>query len=252
MLLLLLAAPPPAPTPEPNPWLTPTAILTYVVIGIAIIAVIFAWRQVYYAKRRQYKELTYSVLVDTPILSVDTRVEREKIHIFYDQQEVKDTSLVLLKVWNSGTEDVRIYRHDEQPADSFESPYWFVLERRSVIARSILETDPPHFIEKHDAEVYNQTPDPRPGAVSLPHCLLKPKRSFTIRMLLTGPTGGIKTEGQLVDCDLKEYQRQDTLVLLLTTFAGVGAGPRKKDFCPFCGRKIGSVKECPYCGEKVA
>ena len=93
----------------------------------------------------------------------------------------------------------------------FESPYWFVLERRSVIARSILETDPPHFIEKHDAEVYNQTPDPRPDAVSLPHCLLKPKRSFTIRMLLTGPKGGIKTEGQLVDCDLKEYQRQDTL-----------------------------------------
>jgi hypothetical protein len=41
-------------------------------------------------------------------------------------------------------------------------------------------------------------------------------------------------------------------LLLLTAFAGIGAGPRKKNYCPFCGRKIGSAKECPYCGEKVA
>ena len=41
-------------------------------------------------------------------------------------------------------------------------------------------------------------------------------------------------------------------LLLLTTFARIGAGPRKKIFCPFCGRKIGSAKECPYCGEKVS
>jgi hypothetical protein len=40
-------------------------------------------------------------------------------------------------------------------------------------------------------------------------------------------------------------------LLLLTTFAGIGAGPRKKIFCPFCGRKIGSEKTCPYCGENV-
>lgn len=40
-------------------------------------------------------------------------------------------------------------------------------------------------------------------------------------------------------------------LLFLTAFAGIGAGPRKKIFCPFCGRKIGSAKECPYCGEKV-
>jgi hypothetical protein len=41
-------------------------------------------------------------------------------------------------------------------------------------------------------------------------------------------------------------------LILLTAFAGIGAGPKKKKFCPFCGRKIGSEKQCPYCGEKVA
>jgi hypothetical protein len=41
-------------------------------------------------------------------------------------------------------------------------------------------------------------------------------------------------------------------LLLLTAFAGIGAGPNKKKYCAFCGRKIGSAKECPYCGEKVS
>jgi hypothetical protein len=41
-------------------------------------------------------------------------------------------------------------------------------------------------------------------------------------------------------------------VLLLTTFSGVGVKSFKKNFCPFCGRKIGSAKECPYCGQTVS
>ncbi len=40
-------------------------------------------------------------------------------------------------------------------------------------------------------------------------------------------------------------------LLILTSFAGIGAGPNKKKYCPFCGRKIGSAKTCPYCGENV-
>lgn len=41
-------------------------------------------------------------------------------------------------------------------------------------------------------------------------------------------------------------------LLVLTAFASIGAGPRKRKYCPFCGRNIGSEKQCPYCGEKVA
>ena len=40
-------------------------------------------------------------------------------------------------------------------------------------------------------------------------------------------------------------------LLLLTVLGGIGAAPKKKKYCAFCGRKIGSAKECPYCGEKV-
>ena len=45
-------------------------------------------------------------------------------------------------------------------------------------------------------------------------------------------------------------------LLLLTALAGIGAQPRKKKYCPFCGRHIefmklpkGAKLICPYCGE---
>jgi len=40
-------------------------------------------------------------------------------------------------------------------------------------------------------------------------------------------------------------------LLLLTALAGVVSQPRKRKYCPFCGRKIDSLKKCPYCGENV-
>ena len=41
-------------------------------------------------------------------------------------------------------------------------------------------------------------------------------------------------------------------LILLTAFAGIGAGPKMKKYCAYCGNKIGAEKECPYCGEKVS
>ena len=45
-------------------------------------------------------------------------------------------------------------------------------------------------------------------------------------------------------------------LLFLTALTGIGAKPRKKKYCPFCGRQIDYVKLpkgakliCPYCGE---
>ena len=40
-------------------------------------------------------------------------------------------------------------------------------------------------------------------------------------------------------------------LLLFIALTGIGAQPRKKKYCPFCGRKIDSLKTCPYCGESV-
>ena len=47
-------------------------------------------------------------------------------------------------------------------------------------------------------------------------------------------------------------------ILFLSAFATVGAGQRKKKYCPFCGRKMDYIKMpkgvkllCPNCKEPV-
>jgi uncharacterized membrane protein len=206
------ATPTPTPTPSStNPWLEPPSIIAYIAILVAIIGTAIMWRQLYYGKLRKYKELTWSMLADTPLISIDSRAEREKVQILYDGHEVEDIHLVLLKIWSSGTDDVEIYSRDEQPINQFEIPYWFIFEERTVKARSVSETDPPGIIEKQDLEAYNQHPDPETNAISLPHCLFKPKRAFTLRVLLTGKAGEIRTRGQLVGCEVKEYKSSDAV-----------------------------------------
>jgi hypothetical protein len=45
-------------------------------------------------------------------------------------------------------------------------------------------------------------------------------------------------------------------ILFLTALTGIGGKPKKKKYCPFCGRQIeflplpkGAKLICPYCGE---
>lgn len=185
--------------------LSDPTLLSWIAIGVGIITIIIMLRQLYYGKRRQYKEISYSKLADTLLISVDTRAEREKIRILYNNKEVKDMHLVILKIWNSGTIDLPIYKYDEQ-TESFEKPYQFIFERRTLVARSVLETEPlSGVIEKRDLEAYQLSIEPETNTISLPHCLLKPKQAITLRILLTGLPSELKTEGKLANCELKEY-----------------------------------------------
>src|SRR6266702_8304102 len=91
-------------TPIPsstNPWLEPSSILAYITIAVAIVAAVISiaimWRQLHYGKQRKYREFTWSNLIDTPMLSIDSQAEREKIKIIYDGPEVEDINLIQLK-----------------------------------------------------------------------------------------------------------------------------------------------------------
>ncbi len=40
-------------------------------------------------------------------------------------------------------------------------------------------------------------------------------------------------------------------LVVLMAFSGIGVKTFKKQYCQYCGYKIGSAKECPKCGQKV-
>src|SRR5713226_9186778 len=59
-----------------------------------------------FRKGLERKEIAYHVLTDNPVLRVDEEV-KSKIKIEFDGQKVEGMSLVVIKVWNSGTKSVK-------------------------------------------------------------------------------------------------------------------------------------------------
>jgi len=41
-------------------------------------------------------------------------------------------------------------------------------------------------------------------------------------------------------------------LLIFIAISGMGVKIYKKEYCQYCGYKLGSAKECPKCGQKVA
>ncbi len=41
-------------------------------------------------------------------------------------------------------------------------------------------------------------------------------------------------------------------LIVLMVLSGMGVRTFKKEYCQYCGYKIGSAKECPKCGQKVS
>ncbi len=41
-------------------------------------------------------------------------------------------------------------------------------------------------------------------------------------------------------------------LIVLMALSKMGVRTFKKEYCQYCGYKIGSAKECPKCGQKVA
>src|SRR5260370_33157337 len=81
-----------------------------------------------FRKGLERKEIAYHVLTDNPVLRVDEEV-KSKIKIEFDGQKVEGMSLVVIKVWNSGTKSVK-------PQD-YINPITFTFEGRKVLDVSI-------------------------------------------------------------------------------------------------------------------
>ncbi len=149
---------------------------------------------------------------------------------------INDLSVFLIKVWNSGTLDVKVWNSKdiEDQKEKFEEAISFQFEGRKVVDWGVVETNPSAgVIEQNDLQNY-LPPNPRPETnselVDLPRCLLRPHQSFTVRILLAGPKGKVLRKGKLVDGEVRESDpnkepiksRQFLRVLLPITGVQVG------------------------------
>src|SRR5947208_7078313 len=94
-----------------------------------------------FRKQRNRKEISYEVVSNAPIASINKEV-KDKVEILYEGKPVKDLSLLVLKVWNSGNVAVK-------PEDFIE-PIKFKFEGRTIISRDLLDTEPKDLIDPMD------------------------------------------------------------------------------------------------------
>jgi hypothetical protein len=120
------------------------------IIATLIVAIVI------YRMQRPRKEISYQVVSDAPLANVDRRVE-DKVKLIYEDKgsgnEINDARLLMLKVWNSGRSDIKIWKVGDEKVEDFEKPIVFQFEGREVVNITEVETDPHNdVIEQEDLE----------------------------------------------------------------------------------------------------
>ena len=144
------------------------------VVGIAISLVI-------YLKQRQRKDLSYSVITSTPLLTVGSEIAG-RIQILFDSNPVRDVKLLVLRFANTGNVPITSKDYEHPIALNFEENV------------RILE-----------AEISGKEPSDLPVSIVLEEkrviiepTLLNNDDSITLKMLLTGYNDTLIVTGRIV------------------------------------------------------
>lgn len=65
-----------------------------------------------YWKQRQKKSLSYTIVSDAPLLSVDEEIA-DHVEIKYHKTPVKNLRVIIIKIWNSGNQPIRSSDYEE-------------------------------------------------------------------------------------------------------------------------------------------
>lgn len=185
-------------------WNSETGWWLAIILGVIGSGIIGVW---IYRATRPRKQITYQILSDAPIVNIDKKVEG-KVRITYgdSNNEINDANLVSFKVWNSGNTDIKVWSAEDERVEDFEVPIRFIFEGRTVVSLTELETDPlEKVIENIDYEKYTATSFPTPDSIGLPHCLLKPRQSISLSVLVKGSKGEIIPNGKLFQGNIKKF-----------------------------------------------
>src|SRR5947209_7742477 len=87
-----------------------------------------------YLKQRQHKALSFRVLSDTTLLSVEDDI-KGRVKIFFDDQQIDEVSLFILEIVNSGNASIA--------KDDYEQPVTLNLNEGAIILSSeVVKTVP--------------------------------------------------------------------------------------------------------------
>lgn len=167
-----------------------------VVIGIiALIITFLFWKQ------RQRKALSYEILSNTPLLSIEEKI-KGKLQIIFDGNSVENVHLIEVKLVNSGNEPIK-------PSD-YERPINLTFgEDSRVLTSEVIETIPDNL----KMELYTDE-----KSVKLSPILLNGGDSFTLKMIVSQFKIGdddIKVDGRIAGVKKITLPDESRLLIIL-------------------------------------
>jgi ABC-type amino acid transport system permease subunit len=158
----------------------------------------------FYFLQRQYKELSFEIISNTPILSKAKEIA-DKIQLLYDGKPVNNVNLIIIKITNSG--NIPIIRTD------YERPIAFYFDSKSkVLDAEVIKTVP------DDLKIKLNTSNDK---IILEPVLLNEADSLTLKIILSEYNGAIRPDARILGIKAildKTNKGKNSLLLLLLGF----------------------------------
>ena len=139
--------------------------------------------------QRKNKRLTYTVLTETPLLSVDDEI-KGKIKIKYGRKNIQNIHLVLLKIQNQGNVDIA--------SSDYEKPIIFSFEDSEILSIEAVDVSPKNLKPTITNVLSKFTIEP---------ILLNKKDYIVIKLLFSNYGSKIAVDTRILG--VKEIQRFD-------------------------------------------
>ncbi len=161
-----------------------------------------------YRKQRSKRELSYQIVSDAPIASVNKDFE-DRVKILLDGQQVAEARQIVIKLINTGNVAVRREDYDDQVE--------FLVEDCEVIGGEVINTEPSDLINLIDKKSFRTilSANPQTGMfisrAVFQKFLLNPKESITFTFLLDGVYKKLDVRGRIVDGKIVKYKMKTSL-----------------------------------------
>ncbi|GHO91005.1 hypothetical protein KSF_010530 [Reticulibacter mediterranei] len=193
IMLILLATQPPDFWHDPFNQFIINIIVAVVFSGV-LTSVVAIW---IFRRQQQKKEISYEIISDASVISVKKNVE-SRVEIRLDGNPVKEVTLAVIKVSNTGNTAVK--------KDDYDKPLQFLFMGRTVISSEVTETEPEDLIDQSDYKSFFLQPTPTQDFIEFPKITLNRKHTVTFSVLLNGARNEISTKGMIIDGDIVQFK----------------------------------------------
>lgn len=150
-------------------------------IGVILAIIAIAITVILYWIQRQKKALSWQVVSNTPLLSIDKEI-KGNLEVLYDGKRVQDVQLIIAKIINTGNVPIK--------STDYECPINFDFgENARILTAEVTETSPDSL--KASANVEGKK-------VILPPTLMNNRDWITLKFLVNQYDGPISVDGRIV------------------------------------------------------